>query len=276
MVFAHPSTGAIVGELRREGFMSSVWSLHANLIAGDVGRRVNCTLGLFALVLFGTGLVIWWPGAARWWRALGVNGKGGWRRVTRQLHGAVGIWTFAFLVVSAATGALYYYGPQFYRILAVVSLRNDPAPMQSDSALAGNVSRPRNQDLIARAEAAYPGKSLWGFYPPMSAKAPIQLVIGPIGDDLGRHTWDWDATDQHYLYFDQYSGRLLGTWDVRNRSVADVVRAWVVPLHRGTFDGLVVRILWTVLGVAPAALFIAGAIMWWTRVLRPWQKRRAS
>ena len=43
----------------------------------------------------------------------------------------------------------------------------------------------------------------------------------------------------------------------------------LIQLHFGRFGGLEIRFLWVLLGLLPAALFITGFLMWWTRVLRP-------
>ena len=43
---------------------------------------------------------------------------------------------------------------------------------------------------------------------------------------------------------------------------------WLSRLHFGRFAGMYVKILWSVAGMAPATLFITGAVMWWNRVLR--------
>jgi uncharacterized iron-regulated membrane protein len=49
---------------------------------------------------------------------------------------------------------------------------------------------------------------------------------------------------------------------------------WLARLHFGRFAGLPVEIIWTFLGLVPAALFVTGTLMWWNRVLRPWMRRR--
>lgn len=268
-LFAHPTTGAILGELPRGGFLASVWSVHANLASGDPGRLVNCTLGLVVLLLFLTGLIVWWPGVARWWRALGVNGREPGLRVLRRLHGAVGIWAFLFLVMFATTGAMYYYGPTFFRLLGPVSARSEPPSVWSDPGLEGKGPRPTPGQLVTQAEAASPGKGLWALLPPMSAKSPVVVIVGPVADDLGRHVWDWDTPELRHVYFDQYDGRVLARWDMAHRSFADIVRAWIAPLHRGSFGGIAVKAVWTLIGLAPAALFVLGVILWWTRVVRP-------
>ena len=39
--------------------------------------------------------------------------------------------------------------------------------------------------------------------------------------------------------------------------------------HYGSFAGWPVKVLWVILGFAPAVLFVTGMIMWWNRVLHP-------
>jgi uncharacterized iron-regulated membrane protein len=51
---------------------------------------------------------------------------------------------------------------------------------------------------------------------------------------------------------------------------------WMVRLHFGRFGGLTSRIIWTVVGLVPAALFVTGTMMWWQRVVRPHRARRRA
>ena len=44
--------------------------------------------------------------------------------------------------------------------------------------------------------------------------------------------------------------------------------ATAVPLHVGSFAGLGVKILWSVLALSFPVLAISGVIMWWRRVVR--------
>jgi uncharacterized iron-regulated membrane protein len=53
----------------------------------------------------------------------------------------------------------------------------------------------------------------------------------------------------------------------------DLMR-FLTNAHFGRFGGLEIRILWTVLGILPAVLFVTGFIVWWRRVVRPrWRAR---
>ncbi|MEI9814916.1 MAG: PepSY-associated TM helix domain-containing protein [Acidobacteriota bacterium] len=58
------------------------------------------------------------------------------------------------------------------------------------------------------------------------------------------------------MYFDQFTGKLLGKWQRGiHRSAGDVIVYWISPLHYGDFGGVWVKALWVALGLAPALLF---------------------
>jgi uncharacterized iron-regulated membrane protein len=61
----------------------------------------------------------------------------------------------------------------------------------------------------------------------------------------------------------------------RSLRFGDQVLYWLARVHFGRFAGIPVKIVWTVVGLTPAALFLTGALMWWKRVLKPWLGRRA-
>ena len=56
----------------------------------------------------------------------------------------------------------------------------------------------------------------------------------------------------------------------------DQVLYWLTQAHFGRFDGIGMKIIWTVIGLAPAVLFVTGMVMWWNRVLRPWLRRNEN
>jgi len=53
------------------------------------------------------------------------------------------------------------------------------------------------------------------------------------------------------------------------RRVGDTITFWLARVHFGRFAGQPVKFLWFLFGLAPAVLFVTGALMWWNRVLRP-------
>jgi uncharacterized iron-regulated membrane protein len=48
----------------------------------------------------------------------------------------------------------------------------------------------------------------------------------------------------------------------------DLVIDWLVRLHFGRSFGMGIKVLWVILGLAPAALIVTGSLMWWNRVVR--------
>lgn len=67
-----------------------------------------------------------------------------------------------------------------------------------------------------------------------------------------------------------------GDGTAKGPRLGDSVLYWLAQLHFGRFAGIPVKIIWTVIGLAPTVLFVTGAAMWWIRVLKPWMKRRAA
>jgi len=61
----------------------------------------------------------------------------------------------------------------------------------------------------------------------------------------------------------------------RSLRFGDQLLYWFAQAHFGRFAGVWVKIIWTVIGIMPSALFITGLLMWWKRVLKPWLAGRA-
>jgi uncharacterized iron-regulated membrane protein len=61
----------------------------------------------------------------------------------------------------------------------------------------------------------------------------------------------------------------------RSLRFGDQVLYWLAQAHFGRFAGIPVKIIWTVIGLTPAALFLTGLLMWWKRVLKPFLGRKA-
>jgi uncharacterized iron-regulated membrane protein len=50
--------------------------------------------------------------------------------------------------------------------------------------------------------------------------------------------------------------------------VGDQILRGAYALHFGNFAGTKLKIAWTILGLAPAALFVTGLLMWINRKIR--------
>jgi uncharacterized iron-regulated membrane protein len=56
-------------------------------------------------------------------------------------------------------------------------------------------------------------------------------------------------------------------------STGDKIIRWFSYLHFGNFGGWPSKALWVIIGLAPAFLFVTGALMWWNRVISPNARR---
>jgi uncharacterized iron-regulated membrane protein len=61
----------------------------------------------------------------------------------------------------------------------------------------------------------------------------------------------------------------------RSLRFGDQFLYWLAQGHFGRFAGIPVKVVWTVIGLAPAVLFVTGMLMWRKRVLKPWLGRKA-
>jgi hypothetical protein len=56
----------------------------------------------------------------------------------------------------------------------------------------------------------------------------------------------------------------------------DLALAWLSRLHFGRWQSESLKALWAVLGLAPAIMFVTGALMWWNRVVRKRSARNVA
>lgn len=105
-----PWTGRDLGDAVTSGELAVLWlaRLHDELLFDREGRYWNGALSALMTVLVLTGLVVWWPGIQRWRRSLGVKTSAGWKVFTWDLHSALGIWLFLFMLLWGVSG--FYLG----------------------------------------------------------------------------------------------------------------------------------------------------------------------
>jgi uncharacterized iron-regulated membrane protein len=176
-----PYTGRDLGDSYPRTLRTLEWfvSLHDDLLADQIGRRINGVGAALVVGLVATGAVIWWPGRRRWLTSVVPKRGANAPRLMWQLHSVIGFWSFALLAIWALTG-IYFAFPE-----------------------------------------------------------PFEWLIDAVDDDLS----DFERP---------------GDW----------VLLGLIKLHFGRFGGLGIRVLWTLLGLLPAVLFVTGFTLWWRRVVR--------
>ena len=256
-----PVTARVLGELPERSWIRTVQDLHFDLLAGRTGRVINGIGAALLLILCLTGIVIWWQGRATWRRGLMVDPRRTWKRVTWDLHSAIGFWTGLVIAMWAVTGIYFAFPAQFRSAVNAMSpLTASRTPL---SGARGPGAPPSWRDMIAHAQQRYPAEYVARVVlPPRDRDAFLVMFSAARPTPAG----------SPYLvsvYLDRYTGAVLTSPPRQARSAGDVVMAWVAPLHFGNFGGDAVRVAWLILGLAPVLLFATGLTMWWSRVARP-------
>jgi uncharacterized iron-regulated membrane protein len=124
----NPYTGQDAGPAVPPGIKILAWlgDLHINLLAGKRGRAVNGIGAGILTVLCLSGFVIWWPGVDSWRRSLSINWHANWKRVNWDIHSAVGIWIFLFILMWGVTGVLLVFPLPYQNLVAHFTPINQP------------------------------------------------------------------------------------------------------------------------------------------------------
>ncbi|MGP0565460.1 MULTISPECIES: PepSY-associated TM helix domain-containing protein [unclassified Nitrospina] len=252
-VYVNPYTTRLLG-LRgdHDGLMGTLHDLHVHLLAGETGETVMGAIGLVALVLLGTGLVLWWPRGGRWSGAFRIGWKEtGMRRVFR-LHRFIGIVSMGFLVFSIATGA----GMVFHKAANVVLESVLGGPMRP---LPPNLTAPVNhpmpaEQLMARGQSILPEATITWLRPPRTSDAPFVLRM--------RFDENPHPNGSTYLALHPETGEAMMVHSFRQASSGQVASDLKYPLHIGRFWGGAGRVLTVIIGLSPALLFVSGFLFW--------------
>jgi uncharacterized iron-regulated membrane protein len=248
MVFVHPTTANVLGEVPEPSWIRWLRELHLTLLlAGKTGMTGHGVGTRCLLAMCITGFLIWWRGVARFRQAPGVDVRKGWKRVRWELPRAIGFLMWAFLAMWAVTGlALVLARPAGSIVNALASTRSSHQP-RSNPALRGRHQPPAPEQLIVTAQYLFPGAAMARLIPPAVASDPWLIILAPRG-----HV---DAGDELSAFFDQYSGGVLQARDRPERSLDDTMVARLGMLHVGSFGGLIVKVMWAGFALSLPVLF---------------------
>jgi uncharacterized iron-regulated membrane protein len=269
-IACHPLSGAVLTEIQpRPSLLSLVADLHENLLAKRTGRIVNGTASIALLLILFTGLVNWWPGTAHWRRALTVDFRRKWKRVTFDLHSAAGFWSLWFLLMWSITGIYFTWPNEAVALIRHISLPVNSVPPDVRIDPLREPVKLDFDNLLHVASTRERGAQFEGIIFPVSRRAPLEILL--------THSADAPRNREDFLYFDPYTGRYLATWHYgANQSLGDWMEWLQTPLHFGTHWGLAVKVIWAFFGLMFPVLAVTGLLMYWNRVLgKQWVRLRS-
>lgn len=184
--FFNPYTGNFLGDSKGENaaaeFMGTLFSLHRWLLLDKIEEPIfsgleNRTLGSYitgtATILFTigvlTGLVIWVPRKAKYWRqGLKIKFNANWKRINHDLHNTLAIYSAIILFLMGVTGPFWsfpWYREALQKSLGTYQERS-PGKPGGDKEKNNKESQEQGSELypmadylaVVDAELDYPGE----------------------------------------------------------------------------------------------------------------------
>jgi uncharacterized iron-regulated membrane protein len=256
-VYLDPTTGQVTGErvwhalrLDRAHLMPIIYQLHYNLLMGTAGEWFIGLVGFLWLLDHFVSLVLSFPSASKWIQSFRIRFANS-HKLTFDLHRSVGVWLFLVTLLIAITGTYMNWRPYGEALVGAFSERS-PWPGTQEPELASPRVRPTltMQDAI---EAATRERFQGASY---DAARGVYVVNAFDSDDL---TPDYG---QRMFVVDGDSGLVRSNTHIAEGTAADVIDAWLLPLHNGKVAGLGGRILIATSGLALCGFVVTGLMIW--------------
>ena len=295
-VFVNPETGCVVGQLDdKTRFMRLIHDLHGTLLAGKTGEYIVEFAASWALILFLTGLYLWWP-RPRFsvWGFLLPRLRSTGRTFWRDVHAVPAVWLSAGTLFLLTTGLLWSQASgQWYRTISARLGQDTPRESASGAhrseltgwspplkaglaekidALASAPSGHEGHDGGAaaagggRSDNALPLDRVLAIADEQHVPRPYAIAL-PVGE-RGVYSVLSDrnqAFNRTYLHLDQYSGRVLAEVRFKDFGYLAKFGLWGIIAHEGQLFGLANQILGTVAVGGVFLLAFSGLAMWWQR-----------
>lgn len=250
----NPYTGEILGDLEKaNGLMGYVHRFHTHILAGTVGSAIVGWSAVSLLLLNLTGIILWWRRKiARFrWNLTGAA-------FHFNLHQAVGIYAWAFLMALSLTGiALHWEGP-VARLADRVTGSRPPAKMLPPD-LATQGATPLDADLLVSiAEKSAPGAQVTVILLAETSKDPVRIIM--------KYPEDHTPAGRTQVFLDAYSGKVRMLIDSRSAPLGfKLMRLWNRQYHTGDIFGWPTQLLALVFSLALVVMAITGPMIWYKR-----------
>ncbi len=242
-------------------FVSFIMQLHYCLLLGDTGELVVGVLAALAIISVLSGLILWWPLTGKFRTALNFKRGASAVRFNFDLHKTVGFYLTIVLLPVLFSGVYFNLPDRVNVVLKQLSpiTRNNPWSGLGAADFKSTPQPGQKPAPYAAIETAvqsrYPSGRLWLLYAPK--------------DDTGVYSVQKRDADELSLFIgyrdfviDQYSGKILATYQSGTGNNGDVFLDWQWPLHSGQAFGWTGRILVFLGGLACPLLFVTGVIRW--------------
>lgn len=261
-LFYDASTGEYRGEMAlRRGLLDEVLEIHRTLTIGETGSTITgiCAL-LLAFVLTSSGIMLWWPRKKRKLKeGLRLKPNASFKRRNYDLHNVFGFYFSIPLAIIAVTGAYFAFPNKTQEAVNTVTLTAVHMP---DTKKLRSVYR-ADVPTMTIYQALDLMDNMYGGY----HKRYLIMPKDSVGNVYFSYTDETNVSTgaQHRpaVYLDPYTAAVLYEYNPATAPLGHrVTKNWFVPIHFGEFGGYITRVLWFLLGLFPALLWITGFIIW--------------
>jgi uncharacterized iron-regulated membrane protein len=264
-VYVHPASGRILERrFAVQDPLGVLHQFHTHLLAGETGHLVIGGIGLAALPLLVSGLLLWWPGRGRLAESLRVRRRPA-LRFWREIHKLVGVLALPLLALQIVTGAGLIFYPTTVALVTTLTQSEGPFKAPPTPVPAGATPLPLDT-LLATARTALPGATATWMHLPAK---PDQAWAVRFKQAAEPH-----PNGRSFVYLDRYTGAVVGRVDALAVSPATATLNALFPLHTGDFGGLPLRWGNLLAGLGGFFLIVSGLQFW--RQRRALQRARAA
>ncbi len=294
------TTGEVLHNTSTPGrFMNVVKRIHGTLLAGDRGSLVVEIMASWMIILIITGVYLWWPRSAPWWRVFVPKfGEGPGRRETwRKVHGMGGAWIGGVVLVLLFFGLPWtqVWGDGFNKAKALAGLKapgqewfvtlESGAP-QTDHSMHdmrtgmdhGTGAELWDQGKGAGAVGVQSASSGAGAVTPFSLQAVLDMAaperyappveVQPPRGENGVWTIRSMAAsrpDRVTVHHDRWTGAELMRIEFTDHNPVDRFMALGVAFHEGALFGWLNQVVGVLATLGVILLSVTGGVMWWRR-----------
>lgn len=251
-LIVNPYSGAVIGNVAQlNDWMNKVHGFHTHLsnIAGPNSKVALGWSAIALLFLAATGIFLWWPRKIfRWQMDSPV------RRMTFDMHNALGFYSLIFMVLFAFTGAVIHWEKEARQLADKLSPTQTQRVKPSGPAPGAIPLGP--SELLSAAQAAIPGARV----------TTMQFVPGRPAHVQMKFPEDHTPAGRSVVVIDSYTGKPLEVSPSRSASAGSkFVQMWNREIHTGDIGGWPTRILACFFSLMLCVMTVTGPIVWWNR-----------
>lgn len=261
-VFINPYTGKVTGIIDYEkDFFVIVKYLHWSLLLNTpYGQPIVGYSTLIFVVLLITGMILWWPKnlkKANFNKSFKISWKAKFKRLNYDLHNVPGFYAMLITLVLALTGMVWALS-WFQTAVYVVASRSVTPPKQTSFVSDSTTAVLKNPIDIAFgiAKRQFPDARRIFLYVP-DRGAPKSATISANG-----YRGKEDYYDTDVLQLDQFTGKLLGRENFKDKNAGEKLIRMNYDIHVGVVLGLPGKILAFMGSFIAASLPVTGFMIW--------------